>query len=131
MSQEYFSPHSKQGPYIPRSLSEIYDLLGSMILSAPTFHHPAFPQRNVDSEFYQLIKSFAVVRKKLGDERYGKLVDLAARAKILFAEDQKDTNGKSTQGRALLHEIEKHIQETRRSRKSAKLTDDDGEISGD
>ena len=125
----YFNPK----PYIPASLSEIYDQLGSMILHAPTFIDPTliFPDRNLDSEFGSLVAGFGIVRKKLGEERYAKLIDLAARAKALFAADQDDTNGKTDEGRALLFEIEDEIQAARRGRVKAKLPDEDGEITGD
>ena len=125
----YFNPK----PYIPASLSEIYDTLGSMILGAPTFVDRLgdFPDRNIDSEFNKLTEGFALVRKKLGEERYAKLIDLAARAKALCAADQDDTNGKTDEGYALLFEIEDEIQAARRGRVKAKLPDEDGEITGD
>ncbi|BCA59917.1 hypothetical protein [Sphingomonas sp. HMP6] len=128
-SNSYFNAK----PYIPASLSEIYDTLGSMILGAPTFvdRWGDFPNRNIDSEFNKLTQGFALVRKKLGEERYAKLIDLAARAKALFAADQDDTNGKTDEGRALLFEIEDEIQAARRGRVKAKLPDEDGEITGD
>ena len=128
-SNAYFNPK----PYIPSSLSEINDQLGSMILSAPTFIDRLgdFPQRNIDSEFTDLTKGFGLLRNKLGEERYVQLIDLAARAKALFAADQEDTNGKTDEGRALLFEIEDVLRDARRSRVKAKLPDDDGEISGD
>jgi hypothetical protein len=128
-SNSYFNAK----PYIPASLSEIYDTLGSMILGAPTFvdRWGDFPNRNIDSEFNKLTQGFALVRKKLGEERYAKLIDLAARAKALFATDQDDTNGKTDEGRALLFEIEDEIQAARRGRVKAKLPDEDGEITGD
>lgn len=125
----YFNPK----PYIPASLSEINDQLGSMILFAPTFldRTLVFPDRNIDSEFDTLVKGFDIVRKKLGEERYAALIDLATRAKALFAADQDDTNGKTDQGRALLFEIEDVLRDARRSRVKAKLPDDEGEITGD
>ncbi|PTS89767.1 hypothetical protein DBR17_02685 [Sphingomonas sp. HMWF008] len=127
------NPYFNSKPYIPASLSEIYDTLGSMILGAPTFIDKTlvFPNRNIDSEFNKLTEGFALVRKKLGEERYAKLIDLAARAKALFAADQDDTNGKTDEGYALLFEIEDEIQAARRGRVKAKLPDDDGEITGD
>jgi hypothetical protein len=133
MSEYKPNPYYNPNPYIPASLSEIYDLLGSMILDAPTFKDRtgAFPDRNIDSEFHILVESFGVVRKKLGEERYEALVDLAARAKELFAADQEDENGKTDQGYALLFEIEDMIKDARRRRVKAKLPDDDGEITGD
>ncbi|MGY2734588.1 hypothetical protein [Sphingomonas sp. UYP23] len=128
-SNPYFNPK----PYIPASLSEIYDQLGSMILHAPTFidRTLVFPDRNIDSEFSTLVAGFDVVRKKLGEARYAALIDLAERAKSLFAADQDDTNGKTDQGRALLQEIENEIQAARRGRVNAKLPDHDGEVTGD
>jgi hypothetical protein len=125
----YFNPK----PYIPASLSEINDQLGSMILHAPTFFDRTlvFPERNIDSEFDTLVKGFDIVRKKLGEERYAALIGLAARAKALFAADQEDTNGKTDEGRALLFEIEDILRDARRSRVKAKLPDDEGEITGD
>lgn len=125
----YFNPK----PYIPASLSEINDRLGSMILGAPTFKDRTlvFPDQNIESEFEKLVGGFDLVRKKLGEERYAALIDLAARAKALFAADQDDTNGKTDEGRALLFEIEDVLRDTRRSRVKAKLPDDDGEVTGD
>lgn len=120
-------------PYVPASLSEIYDTLASMIFDAPTFIDETlvFPDHNIDTEFNKLTEGFGLVRKKLGEERYARLIDLAARAKALFAADQDDTNGKTDEGRALLFEIEDEIQAARRGRVKAKLPDEDGEITGD
>lgn len=126
------SMYPAPSPYIPGSLSEIYDLLGSMILWAPTFDKDgAYPERNTDTEFHVLTEGFGKVRKKLGEERYGQLIDLAARAKSLFADDPDDTNGKTDQGRDLLFEIEDLIQAARSRRVKARLKDDEGKISGD
>lgn len=133
MTRSYISSYHNPNPYIPASLSEIYDLLGAMFLWAPTFidESGVFPERNLESEFHVLVESFGVVRKKLGEERYAKLVDLAAQAKALFADDPEDTNGKTDQGREVLLAIEAVIQEVRSSRVKAKLKDDGDEISGD
>ena len=111
-SNPYFNPK----PYIPASISEINDQLGSMILGAPTFKDATlvFPDRNVESEFYELTEGLGIVRKKLGEEHYTRLIDLAARAKALFAADQDDTNGKTDQGRALLFEMEDVLRDARR-----------------
>lgn len=125
----YFSPN----PYIPSSLSEIYDLLGAMVLDAPTFIDKCgdFPDRNIDSRFHQLTESYGLMRKKIGEERYAGLIDLATRAKALFAADPEDTNGKTDQGYKLLFEMERIIQDVRNYRSSAKLLDDEGEVTGD
>jgi hypothetical protein len=69
--------------------------------------------------------------KKLGEERYAKLIDLAARAKALFAADPEDSSGKANEGRTVLSEIEDVIREVRSRRVRAKLKDDEGEVTGD
>jgi hypothetical protein len=133
MSETGASPSFTPRKYIPASLSEIYDLLGSMILWAPRFtdEWDPFHDRNIDSEFYILVEGFGRVRKKLGEERYSALVDLATRAKALFADDQEDSNGKTDEGRKLLYEIEDIIQSVRRKRVATKQKDEEGEVSGD
>ena len=133
MTEPEWNPNYNPNPYVPTTLGEIYDQLGSMILFAPTFIDTLghFPERNVDTEFSTLIDGFGLVRKKLGDEKYLALVDLAGRARALFAADQDDRNGKTDEGRALLFEIEDIIKAARGRRVKAKLPDDDGEVSGD
>lgn len=103
--------------------------LGGMILWAPTFVDVSgyFADQNIDTEFHVLVEGFGVVRKKLGEECDAQLLDLAARAKALFAADQDDTNGKTDEGRALLSEMEDVLTAVRRGRVKAKLPDDDGE----
>lgn len=133
MPRSYISSYHNPNPYIPQTLSEIDDLLGSMWLGAPTFIDETgyFPDRNIESTFHQLTESFGVVRKKLGEERHAKLIDLAARMKALFAADPKDENGKSDEARKLLSEIEDLINEVRSRRTKAGLKDDEGEVTGD
>lgn len=132
MSGHFTSSYHNSDPYIPASLSEIYDLLGSMFLGAPTFidESGVFPERNIDSEFHALTEGAQKVRKKLGEEGYAQLIDLAEQAKALFADDPNDANGKTDQGRSLLYEIEKLIQAARLRRAAAKK-DDEGEVTGD
>ena len=129
MSDPYYNPE----PYIPASLSEIYDLLASLVGGAPTFidRSGAFPERNIDSEFHVLTEGFGKVRKKVGEERYAALMQLAAQAKALFSEDQAEDNGKTMQGIALLYEIEDIIQSVRSKRVKAKEKDEEGDVSGD
>lgn len=133
MGHSYVSSYHNPNPYIPQTLSEIDDLIGSMWLGAPTFVDETgyFPEDNIDTTFLELVESFGVVREKLGEERYAKLIDLAAQMKALFAADPEDKNGKSDEGRKQLSEIEDLINEVRSRRVKAQLKDDDGEITGD
>ncbi len=129
MSSPFFDPR----PYVPASLSEIHDLLGSMVLDAPTFVDPLgdFPKRNIHTIFHMLVEGLGVVRNKLGEQGYATLLDLAKRAKALFAVDQEDTNGNTDLGRALLFEMEDVLRDVRNRRTKAKLLDEDGEVTGD
>ena len=128
-SNSYFNPK----PYIPASLSEINDQLGSMFLGAPTFKDKTltFPDRNMETEFHELVEGLGLVRKKLGADRFANLIDLAGRAKALFAADQEDSNGKTDEGRELLCQMQDVLRGVRRSRVKAKQPDDEGEVTGD
>ncbi len=129
MNSPFFEPR----PYIPASLSEINDLLGSMILDAPTFVDRLgdFPDWNIDSMFDKLYQGLDIVRKKLGEDQYAALLNLATRAKALFAADQDDTNGNTDLGRALLFEMEDVLKDVRNRRSKRNLPDEDGEITDD
>jgi hypothetical protein len=132
MTRSYVSNYHDLTPYIPGSVSEIHDLVSSMVLDAPTFVDETgyFPDRNIDSRFHQLVESFGAVRRKLGEEHYARLIDLAARAKAFFVDDPADSNGKADEGRALLYEMEDVLGEIRSKRVKAKLKDGKGEIAG-
>lgn len=119
--------------YIPASLSELHDQLMTMIGGAPTFRDllGAFPKQDIDTEFHALTEGFGVVRKKLGEERYAAAMDLAARAKALFADDQEESNGKTMQGIELIYEMMEIVQSVRKRRVATKQVDEDGEITGD
>ena len=132
MGLSYVSSYHNPNPYIPQTLSEIDDLLGSMWLGAPTFvDRTGHFDWDINTTFHELVEGLGVVRKKLGEERYAKLIDLAARMKALFAADPEDANGKSDEGRKLLSEIEDLINEVRSRRVKARLKDDEGEVTGD
>ena len=120
-------------PYIPASLSEIYDYLAGTLGGAPTFVDDAgfYPDQNIDTEFVTLVSAFDKVRGKLGEDRHAKLIELAAQAKALFAADPNNDNGKTGQGYKVLHEIEGIVQDARKHRVKAKLKDDEGEVTGD
>ena len=104
-----------------------------MVFDAPTFIDKTgvFYDRNIDSLFYTLVESFGIIRKKLGDDRYATMIELAGRAKALFAADQDDTNGKTRAGRELLMDIQDLLNEVRKRRVQARLPDDEGEVTGD
>ena len=120
-------------PYIPASLSEIYDFLACLLGGAPTFVDDTgfYPDQNIDTEFAVLVAAFDKVRRKLGEDRYVKLIELAAQAKGLFAADPKNENGKTRQGYRVIHEIEDIIQDARKRRVIAKLKDDVRDVTGE
>lgn len=123
MNRAHGSSFSNLEPYVPRTLGDIGDFLGSMVLGAPTFVDKSghFPERTIDSEFQALLEGVAPIRKKLGEERFAKLVDHAARGKALFADDQDDRNGKTDEGRELSYEMEDLIDEVRSRRRGDKI----------
>lgn len=107
-------------PYIPQTISEIWDLLGGMMLEAPTFVDKTgyFPQQNIDTEFFALKEGLKSVQKKLGEERYERLVVMADRMKAHFLADPEDKTEDSVAGRRLINEMEGVLKEVWGSRKS-------------
>jgi hypothetical protein len=92
--------------YIPGTISEIVDYLASMMQNAPTMTDPEFPFLNIDSTFYALNEGLARVSKKLGEERYAKLLQLSNRMRAHFEADPDDTNGEAHKGCLLINEME-------------------------
>lgn len=133
MTQSRPNSHHNPRLYIPASMSEINDQLFVMAFQAPTFidRTGVFPERNINSMFYTLVEGLRGVRRKLGEDSYAALIDLAERAKALFAADQDDTNGKTTEGCALLLEMQDLLTTVRSGRVKARHPDEDGEITGD
>lgn len=103
-------------PYIPKDISEIWDVLGSMMLSAPTFRDKTgyFPDQNIDTEFYALNEGLKLIRKKVGEENYEKLVALSDRMRAHFEADPEDKTEDGIKGRDCISEMEEILKTTRR-----------------
>lgn len=88
-------------PYIPKTIGEIMDLLGSMMLSAPTFLDKTgyFPDRTIDTQFFALNESFNAIRKKAGEECYAALLALSNRMRAHFEADPSDAGEDGIKGR--------------------------------
>lgn len=95
-------------PYIPQTTGELWDLIGGMMLGAPTFRDKTgfFAEQNIDTEFIALNGGIDAVRKKVGEERYTALVALSKRMRPLFEADPEDKTGEAQAGRRLIHEME-------------------------
>jgi hypothetical protein len=95
-------------PYVPKTKGEIWDFLGSMMLSAPTFIDKSgyFPDRNLESEFFALNEGLKAIRKQTGEENYQKLADLSARMRAHFEADPEDKTDDSVKGRECILEME-------------------------
>lgn len=95
-------------PYIAQTTSELMDLLGMMMLRSPTFQDKtgSFPERNIDTVFYQLNESLLLQRSKFGEERYRELRELSDRMRALFQADQESRTENTRRGRGLILEME-------------------------
>jgi hypothetical protein len=103
-------------PYIPQSIGELMDKLGSMMLGAPTFKDKTgyFPARNIDTTFFALNEGLLAVRKKFGEERYATLRALSDKMRALFEADPEDKTGDTQAGRKIIHEMEDILRSTAR-----------------
>lgn len=98
-------------PYVPQTISEILDLLGSIMLSHPSMEDADFPGRSIDTVFATLNEGLGRVSRQLGKERYAKLFELSNRMRTHFESDPDDTNGEARKGYLLIHEMDKVLKE--------------------
>lgn len=97
-----FSSSYRSGkPYVPQGISEIWDFLGAMMLSASTFKDKTgyFPDRNIDTTFFTLNEGLKTIRKKVGEENYQALVALSEKMRAHFEADPEDKTGDGMKGR--------------------------------
>ncbi len=97
-------------PTIPRTIGEIVDHLGMMMLSSPTFKDEFFdelyPGRDVGVIFFELQEGLAVIRGKLGEERYQALMVMSDRMRAHFEADPEDKTDDGLAGRRIIREME-------------------------
>lgn len=107
-------------PYVPKTVGEIVDLLGWMMLCSPTFEDDSgyFPGRNIDTTFFALKEALQVVRKQLGEERYEMLVALSDRMRKHFEADPEDKTDDGLAGRAIIHDMEDILKGVRKGKAS-------------
>lgn len=105
-------------PYISQTISELWDLLGSMMLNAPTFVDDSgyFPGKNLETTFFQLNESLKLLRPKFGEENYAKMAELSARMRAHFEADPEDKTDECMKGRACITAMEDIIKSMRRKR---------------
>jgi hypothetical protein len=99
--------YKNPNPYIPRSIEEVWDLVGSMMLGAPTFIDKTefFPDRSIETEFFALDEGLKAIRETIGSNDYQRLLDLSARMRAHFEADPEDKTGETTKGRECIVEM--------------------------
>jgi hypothetical protein len=91
--------------YVPKSVSELNDLLGFMIVRSPLFEDIAFPGQNLTTVFFQLNEALRILRLKVGEERFQRLSEMAQSVRTHFEADPNDDNGGTRAGRKLIYEM--------------------------
>src|SRR5262245_30211899 len=91
-------------PYIAKTLGELWDKVGSCMLSSHKFEDRSgwFPGMSIETEFYGLNESIALLKNELGPERHDKLLALSRRMRTHFEADPEDENGEAIKGRELV-----------------------------
>ena len=114
----FSSSYRSTKPYIPQGISEIWDFLGGMMLSAPTFNDKTgyFPDHNIDSEFFALNEGLKTIRKKVGEENYLAIIALSDRMRAHFEADPEDKTEDGIKGRNCILEMEAILKASRRGK---------------
>ncbi len=93
--------------YVPADLSEVYDLLGLMMLYSPNFVDKSgrFKDQNIDTIFAALNRGLSHKRGDLGEEKYTRLMVMSARMRAHFEADPEDKTQDALKGRDLIDEM--------------------------
>lgn len=94
--------------YVPQRIGEIMDHLAMMMLSSPQFKDRTglLPGRSIDTVFAELNGGIEIVRKKVGEANYAKLIEISARMRAHFEADPDDKTEDGIKGRECIHEME-------------------------
>ena len=94
--------------YVPQRIGELMDHLAMMMLSSPQFHDQTglLPDASIDTVFAELNGGIEIIRKKVGEENYAKLLEISARMRAHFEADPEDKTEDGIKGRECIHEIE-------------------------
>jgi hypothetical protein len=96
--------------HIPTTPSELGDQLMHMVGVAPSFKSDMvrFELRSIDSEYDTVQKGLDNIRKKIGEEKYKTLVEMAAVTRAIFeanAADLPEQNPEIVKGCHLLQDM--------------------------
>jgi len=100
-------------PYIAQTVGDLMDEFASMMFSSPKFEDDSgyFPGMSIDTEFLALNEGLKNLRRRLGDDRYQRLVALSGRMRAHFEADPDDKTGESIRGREIILEMRDILQE--------------------
>ena len=114
-------------PYIPQTISELWDQLGGMVLNSPTFVDETgmYPDQGIETEFYELNESLKLLRPKFGEENYAKMVELSDRMRAHFEADPENKTDGRRLGIECIYAMEDIIKSLRRKRTPDSLPRED------
>ena len=103
-------------PCVPNGIGEIVELLGWMMLRSPTFIDKTgyLPDVSLQTTFYELNEGLRLIRGKLGEERYLKLMEMSDRMRAHFEADPEDKTDDALKGREIIREMEALLRRSRR-----------------
>ena len=94
--------------YVPKNISELDDLLGSMMLQSPTFLDKSgyFSKQNIENTFDAFNEGLESVRREIGEDMYLKFREMSDRMRAHFKADPENKTGDASKGCAIIREME-------------------------
>jgi len=86
------------------------------MLSSPTFADKTgyFPDRSIDSVFYQLNQGLWLIQGKLGEERFRRFMEMSNQMRAYFEADPENKKDDTLKGRDLIAEMEGLLKQSSR-----------------
>ena len=105
--------------YVPQGIGEIMDHLAMMMLTSPRFEDRTglLPGRSIDTVFAELNGGIEIIRKKVGEENYAKLVELSARMRAHFEADPEDKTEDTIKGQDCILDMREILRSVRRRKR--------------
>jgi hypothetical protein len=93
--------------YIPETVGDVDDLIGSMLLGSPKFIDRTgyLPHLNLETTFRQLDEGLQRVKAELGADLFQKLAAMSEQMRPLFEADPDEETGQAREGQKILLEM--------------------------
>ena len=96
--------------HIAESFGDLLEIMSYMLIFSPKFNNDIFCRgRDIETSFYVLNESLSIMRTKLGEGLYHRLIEMSDQMRACFEADPERVTGETRRGKNLVLEAEELI----------------------